>query len=287
MHLLRRRLFYKVLSLKDSSSVLLTAPGSLGEKAAVFVWGRKWCRIKVTFLCPSSLAPECTSLPAICGSDIKLGFQLFPANILTTYIPIPWSLFMVSGLHWGFDNDCVESGVPDCSLWHILFHSLCPCGACYRQKSLLKSLYILNQFTCTVWGLLWPVGLVQPSLQSKSKIFLSFPKEISYALIFHIEIYLCLDMWFFYFLKLSFRLAHKVMGLFVASSYECAVVFCSHYFSSPSSRFPFLLCVSFHHHLLNMTSPLLMNTFQLGPFLTYMNTYYEHKYSFRFSFPYM
>lgn len=87
VHLLRGRLFYKVLSLKDISSVLLTAHG---EKAAVFIWGRKWCRVKVTFPCPSAPAPECTSPPAICGSDIKLGFQLFPANVLTVYSPIPW-----------------------------------------------------------------------------------------------------------------------------------------------------------------------------------------------------
>lgn len=70
-------------------------PGSLGEKAAVSIWGRKWCRIKVASLCLSPLAPEYTSLPSICGSDIKLGFQLlFPCQCSQYLQSHPTELFL-------------------------------------------------------------------------------------------------------------------------------------------------------------------------------------------------
>lgn len=118
-------------------------PGSPGEKAAVSIWRRKWCRIKVTSLCPSPLAPEYTSPHSICGSDIKLGFQLlFPANVLIIHIPIlrtsfygfQSSLGFWQWLCWVFSLGSLNI----LYLWHILCQSLCPRGSCYKQKSLLK-----------------------------------------------------------------------------------------------------------------------------------------------------
>lgn len=157
----------EIVLLSSLSEGQFLHPGSRGKKAAVSIWGRKWCRIKVTSLCPSPLAPEYTSPPSICGSDIKLGFQLLFPYQCSHYLHshstdlVVWFLVFMGVLTMTVLS--LRSGVLEhfLSVAHPLPVSL-PTWLLLQTKIVIEISHTFSfyQFTRAFRGLLWSAGVV-------------------------------------------------------------------------------------------------------------------------------